>query len=218
MCFLCNFNKLWIFCCNFAVIEKKGFADYMGIKRIWARIKRIGKGRGFGIQSPADYNFVCNVINEHLPYYAYSELKKQLPNLTSLQRSKCELLFRIANFLQPQVTINIGMPQCFEKYVLRGCMKTTIHNIYNNVSGKCRLLILAPSDSLFPSEEREKILHLLQHGNCLVVDNINDSEQTRSAWQALIADSRCTVCFDLYDMGIIIADNKRDKAFYAINY
>ena len=106
----------------------------MGIRRILARIRHIGSGRGFGIQSPADYSFVCNVINERMPYYAYEELKKQLPNLTRLQRRKCELLFRIANFLQPQATVNIGMPQCFEKYVLGGCKKTTIHKIYNNVS------------------------------------------------------------------------------------
>ena len=217
MCFLCNFNKLWIFCCNFAVNENKGFADYMGIRRIWARIKRIGKGRGFGIQSPADYSFVRNVVNEHLPYYAYAELKKLYPNLTRQQRSKCELLFRIANFMQPHIVINIGTPKHFDTYIAKGCKKATIYNnINNNVSEKDRLLILASYDSL--QSQKDQILNLLQHGNILVVDDINSSEQAHSLWQTLIADSRCTICFDLYDMGIIIADNKREKAFYAINY
>ena len=217
MCFLCNFNKLWNFYCNFAINSSERKFSHMGVRRILARIRHIGSGRGFGIQSPADYSFVCNVINERMPYYAYEELKKQLPNLTSLQRRKCELLFRIANFLQPQATVNIGMPQCFEKYVLGGCKKTTIHNIYNNVSGTGRLLILASYGSLKYKGE-DDILRLLQHGSCLVIDNINGNKNARLVWQSLIADNRCTICFDLYDMGIIMADDKRSKAFYAINY
>ena len=39
-------------------------------------MRRIGHCRGFGIQSPTDFMFVREVVNEHWPYYAYTETGK----------------------------------------------------------------------------------------------------------------------------------------------
>ena len=48
------------------------FASAMNrARRILTWIRRIRHCRGFGIQSPTDYRFVRNVINENYPYHAY---------------------------------------------------------------------------------------------------------------------------------------------------
>ena len=39
----------------------------------WRWLCRCKYCRGFGVQSPSAYSFIRYVINEHYPYYAYSE-------------------------------------------------------------------------------------------------------------------------------------------------
>ena len=47
------------------------------MKSLSEYLSRIGKSRGFGIQSPWAYSFVKDVISEKLPYYAYSDIENQ---------------------------------------------------------------------------------------------------------------------------------------------
>ena len=39
-------------------------------------LKRIGKARGFGIQSPWAYRVVTEVIGEKMPYYCYEDIDR----------------------------------------------------------------------------------------------------------------------------------------------
>ena len=70
------------------------------LKRYFRWLCRIGYCRGFGVQSPSAYRFIRYVINEHYPYYAYSDLRSELPDVSWLERKRMELYFRIANFRQ----------------------------------------------------------------------------------------------------------------------
>ena len=65
---------------------------------VW--LSRIGNCRGFGVQSPSAYSFIRYVINEHYPYYSYSDLRVLFPNLLWKQRKLFELYFRLSNFAQ----------------------------------------------------------------------------------------------------------------------
>lgn len=62
-------------------------------------ISRIGKSRGFGIQSPWAYSFVTEVIGERLPYYAYADIDRRCS--TRRQRKQQRLYHRIRNFVYP---------------------------------------------------------------------------------------------------------------------
>ena len=66
----------------------KSFCEYLS---------RIGKSRGFGIQSPWAYSFVKDVIMEKLPYYAYEEIEKTYSDKKECKKQK--LYFRIRNFV-----------------------------------------------------------------------------------------------------------------------
>lgn len=200
------------------------------LKRLITRLRRTGSGRGFGIQSPTDYNFVCHVVNEQWPYYAYDDLRNELPGMPAHDRHKAELAFRVANYIQPEATVNIGLPKWWTIYAARGCRQSIIY--YGHGTG-----LLAQKAQSGQTQEAEygktltmmrcgetvgsgleAIMARMKHGCCLIADGINSSNAAQEQWQAIAGDRRSTLVFDLYDLGIVIADAKRSKAQYKINY
>ena len=69
---------------------------------LWLR--RIRHSRGFGVQSPTAYSFIRYVINEHYPYYAYSELAEQFPSTGWCERKLFRLYLRIASCFVKKVS------------------------------------------------------------------------------------------------------------------
>ncbi|MBO7588493.1 MAG: hypothetical protein J6T18_03600 [Bacteroidaceae bacterium] len=69
-------------------------------------------GRGFGVHSPWAYDLIENVINEHLPYYAYEDLypfwEKAPQYLPQYPQSRDELLFRLVNRFNPKFILEVG--------------------------------------------------------------------------------------------------------------
>jgi len=71
---------------------------------IW--VSRIAHCRGFGIQSPSDYRFVCNVVNDRREYEEYARLLQETPFRDAEKLKLCRLYFRIAKHLKPRVCYN----------------------------------------------------------------------------------------------------------------
>lgn len=66
------------------------------MKTIAEYLRRMGKARGFGIQSPWAYSFVTEVIGERWPYYAYEDINNRYPRR---ERKRQRLYHRICNFV-----------------------------------------------------------------------------------------------------------------------
>lgn len=64
-------------------------------------IRRIGKARGFGIQSPWAFRFVTEVIGEKWPYYAYESIDRQYTARSERRYQK--LMLRIRNYVYPSL-------------------------------------------------------------------------------------------------------------------
>ena len=139
----------------------------MIFQRIFVWLKRCPHSRGFGVQSPNDYRFVRYVINEHYPYYAYSELKKTNPEYGWLYHKLGRLYFRIANHCQPKIVINLlSEADFYDQYIRRGCSKTQIHHDIN-ISGKADIILI--SDNSIPLAD---IFGLMQPHSILIVEGI----------------------------------------------
>lgn len=67
------------------------------MKSIAEYIRRIGKARGFGIQSPWAYSFVTEVIGERSPYYAYDDINRRYHSRKERKRQR--LYHRVCNFM-----------------------------------------------------------------------------------------------------------------------
>ncbi len=72
------------------------------------KINRWRHNRGFGVQSPAAFHFVTEVLKERLPYYSYEQLDKIAKKKSSYSATHCKLLFRITNHVKPKNIISFA--------------------------------------------------------------------------------------------------------------
>ena len=193
------------------------------LKRALIWLSRIRYCRGFGVQSPTDYRFVRYVVNEHYPYYQYEELEQKKPGLDTLTRKLCRLYFRLSNYCQSDVFVDV-LPDtdAYGTYVTAACHKTKVYAVNNT---EARLVFKQSSPYLVrasytPGTER-LLSQLMAHateGSVVVVQGIKESREARRCWESLCEDSRVGAAYDLYYCGIIIIDNRRYKKKYIINF
>jgi hypothetical protein len=168
------------------------------LKRALIWLGRIGHCRGFGIQSPTDYAFVRNVVNEHSPYYAYDELGR---NDNWLDRKLGKLYLRLANHRQPRTISAYGHTD----WLMAGCKKARMLS----ANQPADLMIAArPTDAL-------PLLPQCTEDAMLVVERIADDCHT---WQQIVDSEQAVVSFDLYYCGIVFFDKKRYKHHYIVNF
>lgn len=185
------------------------------MKMLLVWILRIFHCRGFGVQSPSDYAFVRYVINEHYPYYAYSDLESTFPDIDRYTRKICRLCFRIANFLQPSLIFNAMGKSIYSEYMHAGCKRARIVTDISEAH--------APELVVFPVKEGcealcEEIVSQAGSRTVLVIEGIKRNKAARCLWSAVQADVRTGVTFDLFYVGIVFFDKARYKQNYIVNF
>ena len=188
------------------------------IKRFFIWLARCRYSRGFGIQSPNDYYFVMNVINEHAPFYAYSDLKQCFPHVYRRKRRMAELLLRLANWLQPEkVALLSNVDPIYVEYIKAGCNKAIVSA--NWKSNETKMFVIdrdavnrsVAIDSAYPS-----IDSILSTDETVIV--ITDIYGTnKSLWNELLERGKSIIIFDLYHIGIILCKKNRYKIKYNLN-
>ena len=175
------------------------------MEKIWyplVWLSRLRYCRGFGIQSPTDYQFVCSVVNEHGAYYAYEQLDSRGDEW--LMRRLGRLSLRLANYLQP---LSVVAPAKFHAYLHAGCQKATLLEASSG-----NPVDLAIIDS---PEELASLLPLCHERTVVMVFDIRHH---REQWRRCVADEQTGITFDLYYCGIVMFDKKRVKQHYIINF
>jgi hypothetical protein len=157
---------------------------------------RIHRTLGFGIQSPTDFQFVRDVINEHRPYYRYDEVGQGDDWLT---RRLGRLYFRLANWRQPSLVISSG----YADYLHAGCATCSLATDADEVE-----MAIVSTD-----EQLRQLLPKCNSQSLLVLDRLHDH---RALWYQLVSDRRVTITYDLYYCGIVLFDPKRSKQHYHI--
>lgn len=189
---------------------------------IW--LSRIHRCRGFGIQSPTDYRFVRYVINEHWPYYRYEELACEVKGISSTQLRVCRLFFRLANYCQAEWFVDFHpTTDAYAAYVMAGCCKTKVCRAgqdgvtlrFEDPKKTCLVRVACQQD-MVPIVSG--LLHDCAPGTVVVVDGIKKNRAARRAWKTFLSIPELGASYDLYYCGIIIADNRRYKKNYIINF
>lgn len=191
------------------------------VQRYLHWLRRIKYCRGFGVQSPSAYRFIRYVINEHYPYYAYDELRKELPRLDSLTRKRMELYFRIANYRQASLWLDYSRrDDTIAIYVGRGCNATRVRNIADSqqpVSGDkievLRICPIAGCEALLEAALQKTDDHTL-----FIIEDIGYNDTAKRMWQTLQESDLTSVSYDLYYLGIAFFDRKRYKNNYIVNF
>jgi len=181
--------------------KNRNFVTVMNnLLRLLVWVSRINHCRGFGIQSPTDYRFVRDVVNERWPYYAYESLDAEADWLEKKQGRLC---LRMANALQPHTVVDrVGVGP----YVQAGCRKAVLTDKLAGFD----MAVLAIDDA--------HIEAALSQADAHSVLMVSDAWRNRRRWRQLAADARAVVTFDLYYCGIIFFDPQRAKANYTVNF
>ena len=191
------------------------------VQRYLHWLRRIKYCRGFGVQSPSAYRFIRYVINEHYPYYAYDDLRKELPRLDSLTRKRMELYFRVANYRQASLWLDYSRrDDTIAIYVGRGCNATRVRNIADlqqPVSGDkievLRICPIAGCESVLAAALKQ-----VDDRTLFVIEDIGYNDTAKRMWQKLLESDLTSVSYDLYYLGIAFFDRKRYKNNYIVNF
>lgn len=184
-------------------------------------LRRIKYCRGFGVQSPSAYRFIRYVINEHYPYYAYDELRKELPRLDSLTRKRMELYFRVANFRQASLWLDFcERNDVIATYVGRGCHATQVRRITDlqQITADDRIEVLRICPSAGCEALLEAALQKTDDHTLFIIEDIGYNDTAKRMWQKLLESDLTSVSYDLYYLGIAFFDRKRYKANYVVNF
>lgn len=137
----------------------------------WRWLCRCKYSRGFGVQSPSAYSFIRYVINEHYPYYAYSELEERYEMPGRLQHKLGRLLFRLANYWQPEKCYSIE--SLYFPYINAGCYKTVLCTLYDLYDSSTKNLVVIDLDHIDKDELYSSILPFCNDRTLLVVLGLN---------------------------------------------
>lgn len=191
------------------------------VQRYLHWLRRIKYCRGFGVQSPSAYRFIRYVINEHYPYYAYDELRKELPRLDSLTRKRMELYFRVANFRQASLWLDFCERNVvIATYVAQGCHATQVRRITDlqQITADDRIEVLRICPSAGCEALLEAALQKTDDHTLFIIEDIGYNDTAKRMWQKLLESDLTSVSYDLYYLGIAFFDRKRYKANYVVNF
>lgn len=191
------------------------------VQRYLHWLRRIKYCRGFGVQSPSAYRFIRYVINEHYPYYAYDELRKELTRLDSLTRKRMELYFRVANFRQASLWLDFcECNDVIATYVGRGCHATQVRRITDlrQITADDRIEVLRICPTAGSEAVLEAALQQADDHTLFIIEDIGYNDTAKRMWQKLLESDITSVSYDLYYLGIAFFDRKRYKANYVVNF
>lgn len=191
------------------------------VQRYLHWLRRIKSCRGFGVQSPSAYRFIRYVINEHYPYYAYDELRKELPRLDSLTRKRMELYFRISNYRQASLWLDYSRrDDTIATYVGRGCNATQVRRITDlrQITADDRIEVLRICPTAGCEALLEAALQKADDRTLFIIEDIGYNDTAKRMWQKLLESDLTSVSYDLYYLGIAFFDRKRYKANYVVNF
>lgn len=191
------------------------------VQRYLHWLRRIKYCRGFGVQSPSAYRFIRYVINEHYPYYAYDELRKELTRLDSLTRKRMELYFRVANFRQASLWLDFcERNDVIATYVGRGCHATQVRRITDlqQITADDRIEVLRICPTAGSEAVLEAALQQADDHTLFIIEDIGYNDTAKRMWQKLLESDITSVSYDLYYLGIAFFDRKRYKNNYIVNF
>ena len=191
----------------------------MSIKRIFVWLCRIRHVRGFGVQSPSAYRFIRYVINEHYPYYAYSDLKNCSSALTNNELRLYKLYFRLSNFTQASTWIDCCTKNndVIREYVNSGSVNTQfLHS--DSVSSLSDFEVLRVNCNQLDHEGFEHLASIAASHSMLILEGIYNDKHSKELWKEIVDDDRTGITYDLYDCGIVFFDKKKYKQNYIVNF
>lgn len=188
------------------------------VKKTILQLWHIRHSWGFGLQSPFAFNLERDVINQTLPYYAYSALHNERKAKTGASMLNSEgvdqLFLRLANFIQPQIIL---LPQeewgMSARYMLAACPKASLlqfsglRSLLQELEGTPRIDLLCLNVRTL-NEMLAEVITYMSDRSLIVVSGINESRETKQMWEDMVQSDSTGVTFNLKRLGLIFNDRR----------
>lgn len=189
-------------------------------KRAWIWVRRFRHRCGYGVHSPFAFQLITWVIYEKGRFYAYAELdklRKQYASVDTNSRKVDQLLFRLANAVQPVSILDVGSQSDLSAaYLKAGCRTARMLSLADELTSPIGLVHLG---SCVPETDLwEQLLPLTDGNSLFVIDGIYDSPAMHQWWKRVMDDTRTGITFDLYDVGLVFFDKSKIKQHYLVNF
>ncbi|MDD4760139.1 MAG: hypothetical protein WCR53_00600 [Bacteroidaceae bacterium] len=194
---------------------------------VW--LSRFRYRKGFGVQSPFAYHFICDIINGDGEYYAFRELRAERHGLfhrasgNSLKMDK--LLFRLANFAHPDTIFapERGM-DLGRRYLSEGCTSAALYVFRDTYDLRNTLSLVKNVGLLYldASSDCDTVFKMafpfLSPKSLVIIKDIHRNDHMRNFWNSLKEDPRIILSFDIFYAGILLFDHKYVKQHYIVNF
>lgn len=193
---------------------------------VW--LSRINRCKGFGIQSPWAYAFVCDVINNHRPYAAYAEVENRGRDLSHMERKLGRLCLRLADSLKAETIVNSGDGDGASGLYLRagngdaklaylpdGCSLEAFRILTGHFKS-IELMRFTPENC--DRELFEEAARKAQDGTVFIIEGIKHGARMKRFWREVALPANGAVTFDLYYCGLVCFKPKLYKQDYVVNF
>lgn len=199
----------------------------------WIWLCRFRHRCGYGVHSPFAFHLITHVIYQKSPYYQYKELREKEKQM-AFEKGKGwlyeplkvkRLLFRLVNYARPDTVVDAGRLSASSLYLRAARQKAD----YTGASQLSDLFLEAgvPVDFLYLHDYRRpdfvaEVLRIcllcVTDRSVFVVEGIRYSTAMYRLWRDMQQENRVVVTFDLYDLGLIFFDRKKNKQHYIVNF
>lgn len=203
------------------------------IKRPFIWLRRFRHRCGYGVHSPFAFDLITNVIYEKTPYYSYHTLAERVQKMKKNERGTWlrtplkvnRLLFRLANRIQPQSIVHVGVSSASCLYLKAGCKSASHIDITKKELAT--FVPTAPIDFLYLdtsltsieiNEACQRLLPYMSTRGICVVGGVRYSHKRLQCWKKWENNEQTGISFDLYDVGLFFFDKTKIKQHYIVNF
>jgi len=198
------------------------------VRRILVWLSRINRCKGFGIQSPWAYAFVCKVINNHRPYAGYAEVESHKRDQSHMEKKLGRLCLRLADSLGAKTMVNSGGNDDTSSLYLRagsgdaelinlpdGCTVDTFRSLTGHVRS-IDLMRFTPENC--NQELFEETARKAHDGSVFIIEGIKRGARMKRFWREVALPADGAVTFDLHYCGLVCFKPKLYKQDYVVNF
>lgn len=185
---------------------------------VW--LSRAGHCKGFGIQSPWAFNFVCKVVYGRVDDGVRAGLLRPFPRAPFVHEKLGLLYLRLASSLRPTYYYsNSALGSLADAAVGQGCRETLPVALpdssaaSSDLAKPLSLALIAPATAW---EQVDRLVDAADKDGIFVVEGIHHGRQGRELWRRLLRDGRVNVTFDLYFCGILTFNPRLYKRNYVV--
>lgn len=187
-------------------------------------IRKIKHRKGFGVHSPFAYAIITEVIEEKLPYYAYSSMQRRYDKKAPIPFKVVCLLFRLANrFCSRNIAI-LGDEQ-YARMPLTEVDSRNVVSIFSDEQSlpmsddvKYDMIVINQNPFLNETQLSEWLLNHTTPEAIFFAKGIQPKHALETFWDAFSELDEVPITMDLFDYGLAILKPNFFKQHYIVSF